>query len=98
MGRVIQFPKIREGVPVDSSKKRIRALEQRLGELERRISHHQEDMDYIHELIKEDSYEMGHVISELASIHGFDETQEHIANELQQWLNKERGDDHDEDR
>jgi|TARA_R100000030_G_C3242206_1_gene120900 uncharacterized coiled-coil protein SlyX len=98
MGEVIQFPKLIDGVPVDTSKQRIKALEQRLGELERRISHYQEDMDYIHQCMVEDSHEMGQVIGELAHIHGFDETQEHITNELQRWLEKERGDDHDKSR
>jgi len=98
MGIVLQFPKIRDGVPMDISKKRVRALEQRLGELERRISNNQEDMDYIHQLITEDCHEMGTVISELAQIHGFEETEQHIANELERWVNKERGDEHDEDR
>ena len=96
MGVVLQFPKLVDGVPLDTSKTRIKALERRLGELENRITHYQEDMDYIHQCMTEDSHEMGHIIGELAQIHGFDESQEHIAEELERWLHEDKGDNHED--
>ena len=44
MGKVIQFPKLMNGIPSENEKARTLQLQTRLGELEQRVAHFSEDI------------------------------------------------------
>ena len=97
MSNVIQFPNRMSGIPIENEKARVNHLKQRLAELEKRIAHFSEDIEYIQACVSEDTHEMSLIITELAGLHGFtdnDVSPYEIADTLQRWL---EGDD-DEDR
>jgi uncharacterized coiled-coil protein SlyX len=97
MGKVIQFPKLMNGIPSENEKARTLQLQTRLGELEQRVAHFSEDIQYIQECVNEDMHEMSQIIKELAVLNGYstDEVSHtELAETLQRWLEG----DIDEDR
>tara|TARA_B100000073_G_C23275246_1_gene388168 strand:- start:127 stop:420 length:294 start_codon:yes stop_codon:yes gene_type:complete len=97
MGKVIQFPKLMNGIPSENEKARVIQLNTRLGELEKRVAHFSEDIQYIQECVNEDMHEMSQIIKELAVMNGYSDDEishKELADTLQRWLEG----DNDEDR
>ena len=95
MGKIIQFPKLMNGVPSENEKARELQLQARLGELEKRVAHFSEDIQYIQECVNEDMHEMSQIIKELAVLNGYTDdeiSRTELAETLQRWL---EGDDNE---
>lgn len=96
MGKIIQFPKLMNGVPSENEKARELQLQARLGELEKRVAHFSEDIQYIQECVNEDMHEMSQIIKELAVLNGYTDdevSRTELAETLQRWL---EGDDNED--
>lgn len=96
MGKIIQFPKLMNGVPSENEKARELQLQTRLGELEKRVAHFSEDIQYIQECVNEDMHEMSQIIKELAVLNGYTDdeiSRTELAETLQRWL---EGDDNED--
>ena len=73
MAKVLKFPNLFEGQPIDRSAVRVQALEKRLGIIEQRMSNYQDDMNFLNSCMEEDEHELSELLNELASIKGFEE-------------------------
>lgn len=96
MGKIIQFPKLMNGVPSENERARELQLQARLGELEKRVAHFSEDIQYIQECVNEDMHEMSQIIKELAVLNGYTDdevSRTELAETLQRWL---EGDDNED--
>ena len=96
MGKIIQFPKLMNGVPSENEKARELQLQARLGELEKRVAHFSEDIQYIQVCVNEDMHEMSQIIKELAVLNGYTDdeiSRTELAETLQRWL---EGDDNED--
>ncbi len=107
MGKVIKFP-IGGRDAIDQESKNANrkiVLETRLMQLEERAEQYREDIEYIGEMLMEDTEEMSAILSELAWINGFDSTKPmpklspdpELAKTLTDWLEKDKeGTDHED--
>tara|TARA_R110002020_G_scaffold123296_1_gene279657 strand:- start:2756 stop:2989 length:234 start_codon:yes stop_codon:yes gene_type:complete len=73
MAKIIRFPTRFEGLDIDRSSIRVKALEQRVGTLEQRIAHYSDEMMFLKQQAAEDEFELNEVLNELAIIKGFKE-------------------------
>ena len=73
MAKIIRFPTRFEGLDIDRSSIRVKALEQRVGTLEQRIADYSDEMMFLKQQAAEDEFELNEVLNELAIIKGFKE-------------------------
>lgn len=73
MAKILKFPNLFEGQPIDRSSVRVAAIQKRIGVIEQRMANYQEDINFINSCMEEDTVEFSELLNELASIQGFKE-------------------------